>query len=202
MRYLGGSWDRYGVEINDVAVKRAEKRGVRIIAKDFSEIDNLSIQFDAVTAFDVIEHVEDLKAFVEKIIKVIRPGGIIIISTGNTDAISWRFMRSQYWYCTIGEHISFINEQWCYNVAKLLNCRVQHFEKFSHLGRNRTLPRMILDLTKNIFYKFLPRMFAWLCLIRLTYLSKTDFSKYRELRQCPPSWMSAKDHLIVIFRKL
>lgn len=55
--YLGWSWDRYGVEINEPAVKRTEKRGIRIISRDFSEMDNFPIKFDAVTAFDVIEHV-------------------------------------------------------------------------------------------------------------------------------------------------
>jgi SAM-dependent methyltransferase len=200
-KHLEPSWEKYGVEINEAAVKRAEERGIHIICRDLSEFDSLSTQFDAVTAFDVIEHVEDPKAFVEKIVKVTCPGGTIIISTGNTNAISWRFMGSRYWYCAIGEHISFINKQWCYDVAKALNCRVQHFEQFSHLGKNRTLSWMLLDLTKNVFYKFSPRVFNWLRSIRSIYLDKTDTSKYREFRQCPPGWESAKDHLVVIFRK-
>lgn len=127
-----------------------------------------------------------------------RPGGVIIISTGNTDAISWRFMGSRYWYCAIGEHISFINKQWCYTVAKALNLRVWHIEKFSHLGENRTFSRIIRDLTANTFYKFFPEAFGWL---RSIGLGGGDTSKYPELRQCPPSWISSKDHLIVIFRK-
>ena len=195
---LEGSWDRYGVEINETAVNSAQKRGVCIISKDFFEMNNLSIQFDVVTAFDVIEHVGDPKAFVEKIVEVTRPGGTIIISSGNTDAISWRFMRSRYWYCTIGEHISFINKQWCYAVAKTLNLRMRHFKKFSHSGKNRTLSRMSLDLTKNTFYKFFPRVFGWL---RSIGLGGSDVSKYPELRQPPPNWASAKDNLVVIFVK-
>lgn len=41
--------------------------------------------FDSVFAFDVIEHVEDDRQFVAELVRVVRPGGSIAITTPNAD---------------------------------------------------------------------------------------------------------------------
>lgn len=198
LTYLGNNWNRYGIEICEIAARNAEKQGIHIIAKDFTEIDQLSIQFDAVVAFDIVEHVEDPRYFLKQLARVTRPDGTIIIATGNSGAPSWKFMSSRYWYCTIAEHISFINEKWCYVAAYALNLDIEHIERFSHIGRNRTFLRIILDLTKNILYKLFPDAFGRL---RLIGFGGIDVKKHKELKQHPPNWASAKDHLIIIFKK-
>ena len=196
--YLGEPWKRYGIELHEAAVTRAKERGIHIIANDFNEIDQLSNQFDAVVAYDFIEHVEDPRYFLKQMAKTTRPDGLIIISTGDTGALSWKFMGSRYWYCAIAEHISFINKQWCDAAAQALNLQIEHFDRFSHAGKNRSILRIASQLSKNTFYKFFPHWFGWL---RSIGMGKIDTTKFTELKKHPPSWMSAKDHFIVIFRK-
>ena len=53
---LVGLYKCYGIEIHPQARLRAESKGVSMIGADFSELKG---QFDCVTAFDVIEHVEN-----------------------------------------------------------------------------------------------------------------------------------------------
>jgi hypothetical protein len=107
-------------------------------------------------------------------------------------------MGSRYWYCAIAEHISFINEQWCYHTAKLLHLDVEHIRKFSHIGRS-TLSRVVLDVAKNFLYRFAPSVTGEL---REIGLGGVDASRHKELSYYPPSWASSRDHIVAAFRKL
>ena len=194
---LGSRYKRHGIEINDQASQEAKRRGIHIIGTDFADLEELSGTYDAVTALDVIEHVPDPFRFLALLAKVTRPGGTLIISTGNTDAPSWRLMGSRYLYCTIAEHISFINARWCHQAATRLGLQVCRMEKFSH--RNATFPRRISELMKNLFYLFFPRAAAWLRKKRLA--GKVEVSVDASLQNHPPVWGSAKDHFMILFQK-
>lgn len=45
-------------------------------------------EFNLVTAFDVIEHVENDKEFLREILRILKPGGIAIVGTPNRDRLS------------------------------------------------------------------------------------------------------------------
>jgi SAM-dependent methyltransferase len=199
LRNLGSEWVPYGVEINQVVAQHAERLGITIVAQNLDEIGDLSYRFDAVVAFDFIEHMNDPRSFLSTMAKVTNSGGFIIISTGSTDALSWKFMGSRYWYCSFAEHVSFINREWCDLTAQLLDLCIEHYEIFSHAGNNRTLVRVARETFKSAFYKFFPHLFG-----RIRYLAsgKIDPGSYREIGEYPPAWTSAKDHILVIFRKL
>ena len=65
-----------GVEINPAASQRAAERGVQLVASDFHDLDVVAETFDLVSAFDVIEHVHNPKAFLETLSAVVRPRGL------------------------------------------------------------------------------------------------------------------------------
>jgi 2-polyprenyl-3-methyl-5-hydroxy-6-metoxy-1,4-benzoquinol methylase len=96
LSFLGDGFQGYGVEIHELAARRAEQKGIHILGSDFAEIEDFSIKFDAVVAMDFVEHVDDPFRFINLMRLVTRQGGFIIVSTGNTDAPSWRFMGSRY----------------------------------------------------------------------------------------------------------
>ena len=189
----------FGIEIHKFAAREAEKAGVRIIGDDFAALASNVAVFDVVVAMDVIEHVEDPLVFLKMIVAATRPGGLIIISTGNTQAPSWRLMGSLYWYCTVAEHIVFICPQWCEHVARVCGVRVEQIEHFSHLGKDqRTIVRRLKELVRNLFFRMMPKCFAWL---RSAGFGKTDVSSHPSLKYYPPGWMSAKDHFVAVLRK-
>lgn len=47
------------------------------------------LQFDAVLALEVVEHVPDVQAFVRMVSQLVRPGGIMLLSTINRTLKSW-----------------------------------------------------------------------------------------------------------------
>lgn len=188
----------YGIEINSMASKKAEEKGIEIIAKDIYEIEHLTLpyKFDVITAFDVVEHVDNPFKFIYLLIKIINPNGFIVISSGNTDAISWRISKSKYYYCALPEHISFINKNWSEFIAKRFNLKIIYFKRFSHTSFN--LKKIIFETMKNMIYLFSPSLFGMLRKIKQKNFSKNQLNKNVH----PPWWGSMKDHILIIFQKL
>jgi SAM-dependent methyltransferase len=190
-------WKLYGVEINPVASSRAIDNGITIISKDFYDMSSLQAKFDVVTAFDVIEHSEDPLGFIASACEATKDEGLIIISSGNTKAMSWRISGSRYWYCSIPEHLCFMNMIWYYFVAKKLGLRIEHAENYCHATSIKFVKKCLV-LGKNIAYLVVPQLFG-----KLREIKHLLASEYRAGNNYnyPPSWVTSKDHLIVIFRK-
>ena len=149
-----------------------------------------------VTAFDVIEHTHNPMDILAKLAGVTRDNGIVIVSTGNSDAPSWRLLGGRYWYCVIGEHLSFINPNWCAWAAPRVGLELKQTITFSHA--NATWWQRIVDVAKNLLYAVFPRGFAWL---RMMGLGGEEYRGHKDLLSYPPNWMSAKDHFICLFVK-
>ena len=183
----------YGVEINASARNRAQQKGIEIIGSDFSALTG---RFDCVTAFDVIEHVEQPKSFLAACLAAVRPGGSVLISTGNLDALTFRLMGSRYWYCAIAEHISFVSPAWFSGLAGPLNYRIT---KQTHVAHGSTsFLSQIRHATFNLLYRVMPSAFHTLRKIRMGH--KTA-SIYPELADYPPNWGSAQDHFVILLTK-
>jgi SAM-dependent methyltransferase len=195
--YLGENWSRFGIEFHDHAAQQAKAKGINIIARDFyAEFNHINERFDAVVTTDVIEHVEDPLQFLGKLKSITRPGGLIAFATGNSHAGSWKFMGSRYWYCALSEHISFINPDWCRWVAGKLKLELIEIIAFSHMG-DSSLVFKAQEVFKNILYKTSPRIAGKL---RELGFGEVDVSASKELRDYPPSFASAKDHIVALFR--
>ncbi len=84
----------YGVDISKEALKIAEKRGIIVKKVNLNE-EKLPFEneyFDAVTCLDVIEHVFEPRDLIKEINRVLKRGGILIISTPNIRY--WRHILS------------------------------------------------------------------------------------------------------------
>jgi 2-polyprenyl-3-methyl-5-hydroxy-6-metoxy-1,4-benzoquinol methylase len=76
----------HGVEFSNVAISLArEDIRANIICGDVKSLVKQGIdKFDVVTAFDIIEHVQDPVQFLEDIRKILVPGGLVALSTPDT----------------------------------------------------------------------------------------------------------------------
>jgi len=79
-------FDVSGIELSPVAIGFANATvKPRIIQGDVNTLlAHDTRQFDVVTAFDIIEHTFDPKAFVADISRVLAPGGLLVLSTPDT----------------------------------------------------------------------------------------------------------------------
>ncbi len=74
-----------GTDIDRKAVRAASKkyRHGNLSFLPFGEIQNTSQKFDLITSFQVIEHVQDVKAYLEFLRGLLTDSGVLVISTPN-----------------------------------------------------------------------------------------------------------------------
>jgi 2-polyprenyl-3-methyl-5-hydroxy-6-metoxy-1,4-benzoquinol methylase len=191
---LGFSYDRFGVEIHKPAAIRAQEKGVKIIASDYAGIAG---EYDCITSFDVIEHVENPKEFIISCMKAVVPGGYVLISTGNMDSFAFKMQGSKYWYSTISEHISFISPKWVDKLAFDQGYQVETINFFSH-AEAKNFKFAVKELILNVLYWMHPKILGW---IRQLTDRQGRFLKHQDLMNHPPSWFTAKDHFMVMLKK-
>lgn len=187
----------FGVEINPKAREKAASKGIKIVASNIYELNSVSISCEIITAFDVIEHLDNPLKFLEMASNLTKKNGLIIIASGNTNATAWKIMKNKYWYCSIPEHISFINTDWCKYAARRCNLELVHIHKFSHSNKTNLFVKLI-EACKNAFYLLFPQAFGF---FRKTINHILHSGKMGYTSSYPPIWISSKDHIVAIFRK-
>jgi SAM-dependent methyltransferase len=73
----------------------------------FASMDAAGDGYQVVIAFDLIEHLLDVPAFLERCRRLLRPAGTIAILTGDIGCPSARFAGAAWWYCSYPEHVRF-----------------------------------------------------------------------------------------------
>jgi 2-polyprenyl-3-methyl-5-hydroxy-6-metoxy-1,4-benzoquinol methylase len=189
-----GQWELNGIEINPVAARLAAQRGISLVGDDLAQLELQSTSFDAITAFDVIEHVPDPATFVRSCARLLKPGGSLIVATGNTASLPWRILRSRNLYCIWPEHLCFINEKWCKGIAEQVGLTVSAVQCYRRTDGSAL--KIAADALKSVAYASFPRLFRWLRskgVGNTKHVSKLDY---------PPLWPTARDHFLVCFRKV
>lgn len=84
--FLGGVARRVvGVDRDEGAVAYARERyarpNVEFLVGDLLDLELGDASFDAVCSFETIEHVEDADRFLAEMARVLRPGGVFVVST-------------------------------------------------------------------------------------------------------------------------
>ena len=83
----------FGIDINSMAIKYADDKGLKVKCCDVEEFARISkIQYDCVCSFQVLEHLIDVKSFLDNATSLIKLGGKLILATPNGDS----FLRYQY----------------------------------------------------------------------------------------------------------
>jgi SAM-dependent methyltransferase len=131
---LPSTMRKFGIEPSRAGCRVAEKRGIKIVGDTLDTAVVEEGAFDLIFLMDVAEHLPDPFAGLNKISSWLAPGGRLIVTTGNSDALLWRLSRLSYWYYH-PQHVSFCNGPWFRWVAKQLNLEITASSKFSHSRR-------------------------------------------------------------------
>ncbi len=104
----------HGVEPAPKASVTARNLGFEVFTGFLHEAKFQENTFDLVTLFEVIEHLRQPLALAREIHRILRPGGVWLIGTGNADSWTVRIMGARWEYFNIGRHgghVSFFNPQ-------------------------------------------------------------------------------------------
>ena len=109
---LDAGWDVVGVEPAEGVVPngtRATRPAGR--APQFSMLQSIHLppaSFDAITLWDVLEHMSDPISFLERCASVLKRGGHLFANVPDLDSWQSRVLGSQ-WPLLIPEHLSYFN---------------------------------------------------------------------------------------------
>jgi 2-polyprenyl-3-methyl-5-hydroxy-6-metoxy-1,4-benzoquinol methylase len=92
-------WDAWGVEPSHWAAEQARRRGLNVKTGTLSEAGFADHSFDVVTLWDVIEHLSDPRGELEKVNRVLKPGGLLCIHTMDIESPLARLMGRRWpWF--------------------------------------------------------------------------------------------------------
>jgi SAM-dependent methyltransferase len=110
MSALRDSVDAEGVEPAAKAARAAQAAGLKVHSGTLSEAAYQRESFQAVTLMEVIEHLRDPGELLREISRILLPGGILVIGTGNAASWTVMLMGERWDYFQVeryGGHISF-----------------------------------------------------------------------------------------------
>ncbi len=93
-------WEAYGIDLSDFAASWARREmGLDVRTGTLLDVHFPSGYFDVVTMWSTVEHLVDPLATLVEAARVLRPGGLILITTGEVDGVLDNLSRGLcYWY--------------------------------------------------------------------------------------------------------
>jgi SAM-dependent methyltransferase len=195
LQMLPSRYEKYGVEPSEKARQILGKNRIKLVGRTIDQIEIDKPTFHVITLLDLIEHLPRPYSSLSRARKVLLPGGLLILSTGNTDALPWRLMRLDYWYY-FSEHVSFFNSDWFRWASRQLDLKIIIWKRFSHF--KGTLSERWRQLVR--------------CLAYMIMKSSKGFSSVQELLahiypfnivsewSSPPATNLWRDHIFVVMK--
>ena len=94
----GGAWKLYGIEMSAEGAKTAEERSnAQVFVGSILDASFAPESFDAITCFDVLEHLYEPRQVMARVGEWLKPGGIFYVLVPNIDSAEARAFGS-YWH--------------------------------------------------------------------------------------------------------
>lgn len=196
---LPPAWKRHGVEsASGPCVIATTAHGVKIIA---DRIESVQVewdgQFDVVTLFDVFEHLVFPMDGLRRAVELLRPGGRLVISTGDMDAWTWRVAVGEHWYLQTPLHLSFGSKSFFRQLGAHLPAKLRHVTGIPH--QHRSASWRLREAVELLHWTCRQRG-GWLRIPQRVIQSAPGFRHLRH-RLAPPWTMSLKDHVLVVYER-
>jgi SAM-dependent methyltransferase len=106
---LSDEWSKHGVEPSASGARLARNRKLDVACATL-DTTMKPYEVDLISALDVIEHVVDPHQFVESLKRHLRTGGVVLLLTGDADALPARIAGPQWSYLRWCGHISVFSQ--------------------------------------------------------------------------------------------
>ena len=137
---LEEGYDAHGIEFSSAAIVQASDAArPRIIEASIDSLDTAALgRFDLITAFDIVEHSLAPLEFLQSLTKLVRPGGVIVLSTPDVDHVLRHIMRSRWPHLQPLQHTYLFSRQEHASGAREERAR----SRVAHPGHQGAEPRL------------------------------------------------------------
>jgi len=108
---LGRDWETFGTEFTEDAVILARDYGHTMHQGPLLDAQYPSNFFDIVIYTEVIEHIDTHALELPEILRILRPGGIIYVTTPNFDSASRRLLGDRWSVIHFPEHLTYFTRE-------------------------------------------------------------------------------------------
>jgi SAM-dependent methyltransferase len=132
-------YDVQGLELSAWSCDIARRRGFAIHRQTLAQFAAESgTPFDVVSLIGVIEHLPDPRAEMGNLARLVRPGGLLVVWTG--DASSWlaRLLGRRWWYWQ-GQHIQYFTQGSLTTLARAAGFAPVAMERYPFAATHATL---------------------------------------------------------------
>lgn len=99
------SWKTYGVELNELEAQYSFDKGHQIHNKLLEEID-FSEPFDAITLWDVFEHLKEGKKYLNMLKKLLSSDGVVFLQIPSSDSLAAKILHEK---CNMYDGLEHVN---------------------------------------------------------------------------------------------
>jgi SAM-dependent methyltransferase len=137
LTYLGAGYEKFGIEPAAEPARIAEQRGVNVLGPTVAAAIEMAMAaplppVDAIIAFDVFEHLNDPVATLRDLRRLLKPGGVVLIETGDTDAPAFKRVGIRYGYAALVEHVGLFNRRSIEEAGRQAGLTLVHFQRSLH----------------------------------------------------------------------
>ena len=192
---LTTDYECFGVELNARAAELAAKNGIRILST-LDDDDLPKNQFDAIVLSDVFEHLQAPTNFLQNLVHLLNPRGLLVLVTGNADAAIYQKDIANNWYFRNVEHLCMLSRKTADYLAVTLRLDLMTWKEVSH-GEVPAHIRVRQLLQNWLYWQFHARPEARVtrCLGLIPKLNRA-----RNWIAEPPIYHT-KDHVVAIFQR-
>lgn len=105
-------WDTYGVEVSKFASNYARQElGLNVYTGSLESAHYRENSFDAITMWDVLEHVCNPMGTVKEVHKILKNDGVVIISTLNFNSFLSKRNKDHWAELKLPEHLNYFNRK-------------------------------------------------------------------------------------------
>ena len=151
-KLMGAGHNYIGFELNEEIASNASQQGLPIKSSGYQGLGEYNEEFDAVVAFEVLEHIDNLNECLRMIIKSLKPNGLLGFTVPNSDKFkNYEKEQSKLYQSPPPVHVNFFNLQ---NLHKIL----LYYGLTPLFIKVRPFP--YINLTDLNMYKFLIKAIA------------------------------------------
>jgi SAM-dependent methyltransferase len=146
-------WHTQGVEPERTGAEMARGRGLEVEIALLEDAGLPERSYDVVSAFHVLEHVPDSRAFLSTLARWARPGGFITIEVPNFGSVARRRMRQHWQHLRPLEHLVHFTPQTLARTMDAAGIEPVLVRSPVYLGPPQTLDHALNDLVRHGRYR-------------------------------------------------
>jgi 2-polyprenyl-3-methyl-5-hydroxy-6-metoxy-1,4-benzoquinol methylase len=146
-------WSAQGVEPERTAAEMARGRGLDVVTAMLEDSELPEAEFDVVTAFHVLEHLPNSRAFLRSLARWARPGGFVAIEVPNFKSVQRRRLREHWTGLRPHEHIAHFEPETLARTMAGVGLEPVLIRSPAYIGEPQNLQYALNDLVRHGRYR-------------------------------------------------